>query len=214
MSLRALLVAACVLGAGPAAAHPHVFIDSGVGFVFDAEGRVEALEITWVYDPLASLFMLEDLGIAAVEDAELTAGERERLAAYQTEWIEGFEGDSYLYEAGARVGLSGPQAATAALVDGGKVAISFRRALAAPLKPGAETVVKLYDPTYFTAYFVTLPVTLEGAPEGCAARVAPFEPDTSLAALQQSLMSLGIDETPEDPDIGALFADKVFVTCG
>ena len=94
------------------------------------------------------------------------------------------------------------------------MAISFRRALEAPLTPGAETVVKLYDPTYFTAYFVTLPPTLEGAPEGCAARVVPFEPDTSLAALQQSLMSLGIDETPEDPDIGALFADKVFVSCG
>jgi polyphosphate kinase len=174
---------------------------------------VEALEITWVYDPLASLFMLEDLGITAVEDAELSAAERERLAAYQTDWIEGFEGDSYLNDGTRRVGLSGPQAARAELVDG-KVAISFRRTLEAPLQPGAETVVRLYDPTYFTAYFVTLPATLEGAPAGCATRVVPFEPDTSLAALQQSLMSLGIDETPEDPDIGALFADKVFVTCG
>jgi hypothetical protein len=43
--------------------------------------------------------------------------------------------------------------------------------------------------------------------------VRPFEPTTDLAALQQSLLSIPIDQDPEDSEIGALFADRVYVSC-
>lgn len=39
--------------AGPAAAHPHVFIDNKVTFVFDA-GKVTALRLHWVFDDIFS----------------------------------------------------------------------------------------------------------------------------------------------------------------
>lgn len=212
--LRALALALPLLSAsGQARAHPHVFIDAGVDFLFDAEGRLTELRVTWTYDPLTSLFMLEELGIAAVDDVGLEAADRGRLAAYQTEWVAGYEGDSYLWDGDRRVGLSGPLDAGAQLVDG-KVAIRFERALETPFRPGAETVVKVYDPTYFTAYVITGAPRLEGAAGGCGARVVPFEPSGPLAALQRSLQSIGIDEDPADEDVGALFAERVYLTCG
>jgi ABC-type uncharacterized transport system substrate-binding protein len=207
----ALAVAAALAGPEAARAHPHIFIDGGVDFVFDERGRLTDLRITWIYDPLTSLFMLEDLGIDAAGSAPLSAEDRARLAAYQTEWMEGFEGDSYLWDGELRIDLSGPLAADAALRDG-RVAISFERALATPFRPGRETVAKIYDPTYFTAYFVTETPRLEGRTAGCAARVEPFEPTGPLMALQRTLLGVGVDEAPPG-EPGALFADKVHIAC-
>lgn len=198
------------LAPGAARAHPHIYIDSGMDFLFDAEGRLAELRVTWIYDALTSLFMLEDLAIDAT--GPLAAEDRARLAAYQTEWDAGFDGDSYLWDGARRIELSGPEAADAALMDG-KVAISFTRSVGAPFRPGAETVVKVYDPSYFTAYMVTAPIRLEGGADGCRTRVEPFVPGGPLTALQESLSSLPADATPEDQDVGALFADKVYVTC-
>ena len=205
---------AVVLGAAPgmARAHPHVFIDGGVNFVFDGESRLTELRITWIYDPLTSLFMLEDLGIDPAATAPLGTSDRAGLAAYQTEWDDGFAGDSYLWDGARRIGLSGPNAPEAELIDG-KVAIRFSRRLETPVRPGAETVVKVYDPTYFTAYAITETPRLEGAAAGCHAVVQRFEPSGPLQALQQSLARLPVDATPETEDVGALFADQVFIAC-
>ena len=40
------------LAAGPALAHPHVFIDTGLEVVLDAQNRAVGLRITWTYDDL------------------------------------------------------------------------------------------------------------------------------------------------------------------
>jgi ABC-type uncharacterized transport system substrate-binding protein len=42
-----------LIAADPAAAHPHVFIDNRVTFVFDA-GKVTALRLDWVFDDVFS----------------------------------------------------------------------------------------------------------------------------------------------------------------
>src|SRR4051812_41167900 len=43
----------CLIVASPAEAHPHVFIDNRVTFVFDA-GKVTALRLHWVFDDIFS----------------------------------------------------------------------------------------------------------------------------------------------------------------
>jgi hypothetical protein len=43
----------CLIAADPAEAHPHVFIDNRVTFVFDA-GKVTALRLHWVFDDIFS----------------------------------------------------------------------------------------------------------------------------------------------------------------
>lgn len=211
--LAPLLAGALALLAAGAGAHPHIFIDGGVDFRFDDQGRLEALRITWIYDPLNSLFMLEELGLPV--DAPIPPADRPRLAAYQTEWIEGFDGDSYLHHDGARIGLSGPLDAEGEVRDG-QVVISFLRRVETPFRPDETTVVEVYDPTYFTAYAVTDPPRIEGpagAPtEDCRTEVVPYVPTAPLAALQQRLLEIPIDEEPEGTP-GALFAERVRLTC-
>lgn len=209
--LAGVLAAGCLAAAPVARAHPHVFIDTGIDFLFDAEGRIVALRVIWIYDPLTSLFMLEDLGLGST--AALGPQDRTRLAAYQTEWAPDFEGDSYVHADAGPVALSGPRDADA-WVDGGRVVIAFRRDLEAPLDPASGAVTaEAYDPGFYTAYTITEVPQLEGAPESCAARVIPFTPQGPLLALQQSLLTLDATETPADPDIGALFADRIEITC-
>ena len=212
--LRALglgLVLAAGLGARPAAAHPHVFIDTGVDFLFDDAGNLAQLRITWIYDPMISLFMQEDLGITP--GRPLTADERARLAAYDTEWEEGYAGDAYLWDGARAVGLSGPRAADADFRDDGRAVIRFLRDVATPYRPGADTRVEIYDLTYYMAYTITETPRLEGAPAGCAAEVAHFEPSKALAPLQRALSALSAEETPEQDDVGALFAERVRLAC-
>jgi polyphosphate kinase len=48
MALPAILAALLVLAPSAASAHPHVFIDGGVDFMFDGEGRIESLRVTWI----------------------------------------------------------------------------------------------------------------------------------------------------------------------
>jgi ABC-type uncharacterized transport system substrate-binding protein len=207
----AILVAALLAPAIQAQAHPHVFIDAGVDFLFDDEGRLSHLRVTWLYDHLWTLILLEDLGIAEAPDGTIAPEDANAVARDQSQWIDGYEGDATLLHDGRAVGLSRPIEPQADYREG-QVEIRFLRALEAPIRPEAGTVVKLYDPTYFVAYFVAYEPGLEFAPEGCTAEVVPFEPTGPLVALQQSLFDIPPDEDPEEP-VGHLFADRVYVSC-
>ena len=206
-----LSILAALLAPAPAAveAHPHIFIDGGVDFRFDERGRLATLEVTWIYDAMTSLLMLEDLGIDAAEP--LGASDRERLAAYQTTWEAGFDGDSYLWDGERRIGLSGPLEPGAEIRDG-LVVITFSREVETPFRPGPGTVTEIYDPSYFTAYAVTDIPRLEGPVDGCRAEVVPFRPTASLQPLLDRLGAVPIDETPDEA-LGRLFADKVRLAC-
>ncbi len=204
--------AVAALPAPPVSAHPHLFIDGGVDFVMDESGDLAALRVTWIYDPLASLFMLEDLGITSLDDADLTAEQRAALTAFQTTWDPDFDGDSYLWRDATRIGLSGPLEASARIADG-RVVFEFLREVATPFRPGPGTTVRVYDPSYYTSYAVTEAARIDGPPDGCRTAIEPFAPTPLLARLQESLAAIPIDGAPEDPEIGARFAEKVHITC-
>ena len=170
-----------------AAAHPHVFIDGGVDFLFDETGRLAQLRVTWIYDPMTSLFILEDLGLDPA--APLSEADRARVAAYDTVWEEGYAGDAYLWAGDRPAGLSGPRAPEAELRDG-RVTIRFLRDLDAPFRPAPGARVEVYDPTYYMAYVLTEAPRLEGPHAGCEAWVEHFEPTLALAPLQKSLFAL------------------------
>ena len=204
------LLFAGLVAATPLRAHPHVFIDTGVDFLFDETGDLARLRITWIYDPMTSLFILEDLGIDGTKP--LTPGDRARIAAYDLTWEPGHDGDSYLWDGARRVGLSGPRAPQGDLRDG-RVVIAFLRDVDVPYRPGPDTRVEVYDPTYYMAYTITDAPRLEGAHDGCRAEVEHFEPTQALAPLQQSLAALSAEQAPPEADVGALFAEKVHLAC-
>lgn len=214
--------AACILAttllAPSAHPHPHVFVGGGAHFGMDAEGKVERLYISWIYDTFASLYLLSFLQADADGDQKLTEEEKERILADQTMWPDTFAGDSYLWASGGKVALGKPVNADTRILEDGRVEVTFERILAEPVRPStsSETVtVKLYDPTFYYAYEVSEEPEVRG-PEGhgCSTRHVPYDPNLpGLAALQVELSALGRDETPEQEDVGALFADELILTC-
>ncbi len=216
--MRAALAAAAVLvatlpAAPPAKAHPHVFLDAGVDLVFAEGGALEALTILWRLDEFETLYALASVGVIPDEDGHLAAEQHRALVTHFLDWPEGFDGFARLSVDGETIVLGAPKEAETRLVDG-RLELRFARTLptAIPLT-GRSVEVAVYEDTYFYALALTDAPDPASLAEGCTARVIPFEPDAQLAALQVSLFDIGRDATPEIEGVGALFADRMVVTC-
>ncbi len=203
-----------LLGAAPPTqAHPHVFVEGGVDFLFDAHEALSALRVTWLFDPFETLFTLSSHGLFLNRTGDLDESDRQKLIRRLSEWPEGFNGSAHLSIDGAPVDLALPSDLDARLMDG-QLMMTFTRALRSPAPMRARVAeVGFYEATYFYAFSVTRPPKLLGMDWRCWAYVDPFDPDTQLAELQATLLSLHHEETPDIKDVGALFADRIVVRC-
>ncbi|MEM9394139.1 MAG: DUF1007 family protein [Pseudomonadota bacterium] len=211
------IIGMAALPLGRANAHPHIFIDSGVTLMFDDAGQLGAVRIVWAYDELYSLLTVEERGLDKDFDGVLTSSERVTLAGFDMNWIEGFAGDAYLIVGGEEIPLSPPLEWDAAY-DDGRIVSTHLRALEERITVGQDPVIlQIYDPTYYTAYQISLPTRMENAPEGCKAQL--FVPDFAAAGdqLRAALREFAGSEDAflEDnfPPVGEFFAEEVRVTC-
>lgn len=209
------LVCALALAAGPVAAHPHIFIDTELEVIFDAAGQATHVRVTWIYDDFYSLLMIEDRGLDPDGDGTLTPEEHAALQGFDMAWDADFLGDTHVLAGDAAVGLGRPSDWTAAYVDG-RIVSTHLRALDRPVAAAeAPLVVQVYDPGYYSAYYITAQPVLTGAPAGCSAQV--FEPDRDAAdaILQAALDELAgsIDLEMEFPAVGAAYAEEARITC-
>lgn len=209
--MRALLLSAMLLMPLPAAAHPHVFIDTGLGFLFNDKGQLAAVRVVWVYDELYTLMLFEDLGLDPDGDLVLTPEELDRLAEADATWEPDYEGDLYGLADGAPIALAPPERFGLTLHKG-RVVSTHVRPLAQPLDPARAAVsFKVYDPWYYAAMDLSLSVTAENRP-GCAARIV--KADTRAAGRKLQSMLNAIQNDAEFPKVGGDFADEVRVQCG
>ena len=91
----------------------------------------------------------------------------------------------------------------------------LREVEGAPVVAGQALSAKPFDPTYYTAYEVTMPVRVEGA-AACMIEKALPEIDEELARMQQQLLRLDPNADLEENDfpmVGEEFATEVRVTC-
>ncbi|MEC9104101.1 MAG: DUF1007 family protein, partial [Pseudomonadota bacterium] len=95
MAGLAALSLAAGLWPGQAQAHPHVFVDTALTVELDAEQRITAVTVTWVYDDFYSLLVLQDMGLDEDADGILAPGELAQLDGWDMKWIEGYAGDLY-----------------------------------------------------------------------------------------------------------------------
>ena len=109
---RAVASLLLALAANPLAAHPHIFVDTGLNLRFDAQGRLTEVEVIWVYDEFYSLLITEDRGLDPDFDGVLTAEELDDLQGFDMNWTPGFNGDLVVLQAGRELSLSGPMQAT------------------------------------------------------------------------------------------------------
>lgn len=216
--LRAL---ACILAVAfvlpilvlPAKAHPHVFVDGGVDFVFDEKGVLEALRVTWLYDEFETLYILSSHNMSLNAAGGLDEEDRQRLIRLRSDWPDDFDGSAHLSIDGARIALNWPTGLDAGLIDG-RLQITFTRQLEKPASLGRSLAeVAFYESTYFFKFSVTNTPQLLGEFEGCKAKVTHFKPDAQDTALQTALKKLSREETPDIDQVGALFADRISIQC-
>ena len=200
---------------GPALAHPHVFIDTSLEVIFDAEGRAQAVRIDWAYDAFYSLTYLSENGYDPDYDERLTPEEQSRLSGFDMGWDADFPGDTYALLGDRPLDLSRPQDFAAIYLDG-KIISTHTRRLSEPLVlAGEDLVVQVYDPSFYTAYRIAATPVLTGAPAACAVQV--LEPDREaadailLAAIEE--MAGGSDVEGEFPAIGSAYAEEARVAC-
>lgn len=214
----ALRVAGLIVGlaVGPLAAHPHIWIDTGVEVILDAEGRVSAVRVQWDYDEFYSLLLIEERGLDADHDGTASEAERAALNGFDMNWIAGFEGDTYLRRADQPVTLSAPQDWTADYREGRLRSTHLRR-IEPPLPLDQPLTLSVYDPGYYSAYALPqAPRFTPALPEGCDVTLQKPDPATVDQRLLDLLASYGPDQDPEEdfPAVGAQFAHGFVVTCG
>jgi ABC-type uncharacterized transport system substrate-binding protein len=205
--------------ASVANAHPHIFIDSAIETVFDAQGQVTALRISWSYDDFYSLVTIEDRGLDPDGDSILTPEAEAALAGFDMGWDADYDGDLYVLYKGAAIAMGRPEEPTARY-ENGIITSTHLRKLAIPVVPGPDSeadalIVQVYDSGYYTAYKIKPQTVMTNAPSGCLAEV--YEPDMSVAdeKLQEVLQEYRADQDVETefPAVGANYADEVRITC-
>ena len=188
-------------------AHPHVFIDTKLRAVVAADGTFKGLEVEWAYDDFYSLLIFADLGMDSDGDGRLRDDEIARLDGFDLEWIEGYEGDSYARHNGEPVALGAPES-RGTRVEGGRIITTHFRAAEAP---AAGLEIKVYDPTFYTAYALVGQVDVEGP---CTAVIETADLDAAYTRLEELLYATPEDEaTDYYPEVGESFADTVMLSC-
>ncbi|MEM6728603.1 MAG: DUF1007 family protein [Pseudomonadota bacterium] len=208
----AAALTACV--AQPALSHPHVFVDGGVDFIMANGSELAALAVTWRYDAFETLYLLSSYGMSLNADGELDELDRQRLVRHRSDWPDDFDGSAHLSIDGEAVALDWPRDLDAHLVDG-RLEVTFLRDLTPPRElSGRGVEVAFYESTYFFAFSVTDAPELRGAEAACGSSVDIFDPSASDLDLQATLAKLSREEIPDIANVGALFADRISVTCG
>ncbi|MGH1355530.1 MAG: DUF1007 family protein [Thalassovita sp.] len=203
--LRSMLISAVLCLPPMAQAHPHVFVDTTLRILTDDQGLATGVEITWVYDDLYSLLILEDMQMDADYDGVLTPQELARLHRFDMNWDPGFLGDVYAKGDSGALALSAPQPVDTQLENARIVTRHIRRFPA----PQKAVELRAYDPTFYTAYDLTGGVH---APQACIVHKQAADLDAAYARVAK-LMDEKAYAEDDYPAVGDVFADTVTVTC-
>lgn len=210
--LRLLLAAAAVLGAAlaaappPVAAHPHVWIDTRAVLHLDADRRLHAVALRWLFDELYSEAAVMDLpgrDAAALRIMAAEAMTNLRDWRYFTD----------LRHDGRRLDTLPVTEYDAAWVDG-RLEFTFTLTLPQPVDLRHQPLaLRVFDPSFYidVAFEEDGPLAVQPAAAACSVerRPAPAEPD--LTVLSDAYQSPDVE--PGSEGIGGAFADTLIVHC-
>lgn len=198
-----------LVGARPAAAHPHEWIDMRIALVFE-DRQLVAIEQAWRFDPFFSSYVVEELN----EDRPDKQVLQEQATALGPEMIGNLSKHGFLTELsydGARIeGAEG--IFTSADVIRDQMELRFRLNLRAPLDlKAADFQYRVYDPTYYIEMLHAdrHRPKLKGAPWGCRVTVETPDPDEDVLLYAGSV---DVDQS-SDTGLGIHFAETVRLSC-
>jgi ABC-type uncharacterized transport system substrate-binding protein len=203
----------CAFGIGlfaaPLGAHPHMFVDTGLKFEVNDASQITGVTMTWTYDELFTLLILEDYELDSDGDGVLTEAELDVLYGFDLiEWPEGFEGDLYVYSNGDKIEMPRPTPVSVS-VENGQITATHYREIPPVGTDGVE--ILQYDPTYYVAYDVTQGVTFS-RPD-CRATISDPDQAAAQAAIEKELGGGSMEDVFNEMRVGIHFSDRISVTC-
>ncbi len=193
--------------------HPHVFVEAQVSVVFDAAGSA-SVRLDWYYDDFFSLLVTTDLGIDMDGDLILTSAEQDLLDQQIAAWPPSYEGDLEVAQGGQVLGLADKRDHRMTY-EGGLFHEMHTRPVPVLPDPNAPLQIRVFDPSFYTAYSLRQPVLIQGR-DDCTVEIIPADIDAAYALAARLMDGIeASDVGPYDyfPEIGDKFADTIVVTC-
>jgi ABC-type uncharacterized transport system substrate-binding protein len=201
----------------PADAHPHAFIETTSGIVFSDDGKIEAINVEWMFDPNYTSFATE--GLDANKDGVLTSEELRPLAKVNIESLKEWSYFVYGRLNGEKIQWADVKKYDTSMGKDGRLTMNFVVPAVTPIDPRtAKFLYRIYDPTFYIAidFVAKHPVKAIGKkPTVCKIEVGPVPDPSQTADTKNMLATKGTDWTPEgEEDFGIMFAQPVSVLCG
>jgi ABC-type uncharacterized transport system substrate-binding protein len=199
--------------AGPAAAHPHVFVDARAEIVFNKAGEVTAIRHIWQFDAAFTAFAIQ--GLDANHDGKLSDAELAPLAKVNVDSLKEYGFFTWLRQGRKSYPFVPPTEYWLEFHDA-RLTLFYTLPLKQPVAIHGKATLEVFDPEYFVAF--TFPkhkaVTLTNAPAGCTAE---YHPPHMLDAKTMSMLSAipadQHDLPPELQDAAAGLANLIALNC-
>ncbi|CAN2532287.1 hypothetical+protein [Methylocapsa aurea] len=206
----AALTILATLAAGPAAAHPHVWVAVRSEVLFTQDGKIKGVRHAWTFDEMYSAFALQGLG----KDGKPPSREElAPLAKTNAESLAEFDYFTFAKYQNANAAFGPPEDVWLEADDKRIVTMHFTLPLEKPLPAHKPFSFQTYDPTYFVSFDLEKqnPVTLAQAPAGCSTSVV--EPKPLLSVDTQKLSEAFFANMSPGADFGMKLAARVVVAC-
>lgn len=140
------LILSLALLADPAAAHPHVFIDNTVSFVFDGD-KITGFRENWVFDDVFSDELLGEFDVN--HDKSFDAAESKKVGETVLPNVKQFHYFTYVWVDKKDLGEIPPTEFTATAAKG-IVTFDFLVKLPKPIDPKTESIaLEVYDHEFY-----------------------------------------------------------------
>jgi len=196
--------------AGPARAHPHVWVAVRSEVVFDRDGRILGVRHAWEFDEMYSAFATQGLG----KDGKPPGREElAPLAKTSAESLAEFEYFTFARQNNVKANFKPPQDFYMEADEKKNVTLRFFLPLETPYPARKPFSFQVYDPTYYVSFGLEKrnPVTLAHTPAGCS--VSLVEPAPLLATDNQKLSEAFFQNMSPGADFGVKLATRAIVAC-
>src|SRR6185437_58909 len=209
MIVRLFLAAWLLSCAGPAFAHPHVWITMKSEVLVGPDGAVTGIRHHWSFDDMFSAFALQ--GQASKVKGQYTREELAPLAKVNVESLKEYDYFTYATADGKKVELAPPTSDYWLDYRDSVLTLNFTLPVKTPVK-AKELKVDIYDPTIFIDFEFDKkdPGKLVGGPHCKMDVVYPRE---MTFAEGKALSEIPADQPNVSMAWGEKFANKLLVHC-
>ncbi len=211
--MRLMIFICCIFLLTPqrtALAHPHVWTDMIIKILFDDTGKAYGLHQTWLFDDYYTAYAVE--GTDRDGDGTPDQGELDEIMKVNMEHLKEY---GYFTEATFKdevLKLKPVTDMSTRMLDK-RLEMSFVTPFEEPVSvAGTDFSYAIFDPTYYVEMLhaeTDMAVIISGAPEGCAYKLIPPNPDPSAVAQAAMLDASERGAT----GLGSFFAERVSLTC-